>query len=432
MLLSLLLSSGSDHLLVGAIFFCYIDSMNMHTIYRVIKGTIREFLKDSCTLRATSLAYTTLLALVPLSATVFSISTAFGAFSSMEEQITDFFINQILPTRQDEILAVFQRFVENASTLGIVGFTIFAITSVSLLNGINLNFNAVWASSVRKGFLGFFTTYTSVIVFGTIFLGASFTLTSAVSRLLSGLPEILWLFRIALKIAPSVFIFFLFLLMITLIPTGPVLRKSAMIGALVGTILWEFARLALFRGTNFVIRSSIIYGSIATIPIFLFWLYLVWLIIFISLETAYVHQHRIPESGKNSGRLSHISVSASLSIQIYLLCAGRFLEGKGPVDTDELSLELSLDQNTFFRLIKPLVRDSLLHSGTSGGRIIMPGKDLSAVTLEMLISTVFSYHNGSVPDEAVHPLVTKVLKAGSTSLSDTTILEYLSGEEQDV
>jgi membrane protein len=405
--------------------------MNIHTVYRAVKGTVREFLKDSCTLRATSLAYTTLLALVPLSATVFSISTAFGAFSSMEEQIKDFFINQILPTRQEEILAAFQRFVENASTLGIVGFTIFAITSVSLLNGINMNFNAVWASSPRKGFLGFFTTYTSVIIFGTIFLGASFTLTSAVRQILSGLTEIIWLFRIALKIAPSLFIFFLFLLMITLIPTGPVLRKSAVIGALVGTVLWEVAKIALFRGTNYVIRSSIIYGSIATIPIFLFWLYLVWLIIFIALETAYVHQHRLPETGKHSGRLDHISVSASLSLQIYLLCAGRFLKGKGPVDADELSLELSLDQNTFHRLIKPLVRDSLLHSGKNEGPVLLPGKDLSAVTLEMLIRTVFSYHNGAVPDEAVHPLVEEVLKAGSSSLRDTSVLEYLSSENGD-
>lgn len=403
--------------------------MKLHTVYRVVKGIAREFIKDSCTLRASSLAFTTLLALVPLSATVFSISTAFGAFSSMEEQIKEFLIHQLIPTRQDEILAALERFVENASTLGIVGFTIFAVTSVSLLNGINLNFNAVWGSSVRKGFLRFFTTYTSVIVFGTIFLGASFTFTARARQLLSALPELSWLVRLGIGIAPSLFIFFLFMLMISSIPTGPVLRKSALTGALVGTVLWESAKFGFVRGTNYVLRSSVIYGSIATIPIFLFWLYLAWLIIFIALETSYVQQHRRPGPGETGAGLDGLASRASLSVTVYLACAARFRKGFGPLDADRLALELSLDQNSFYRTIEPLVRDSLLLYEQQTRNIIMPAADLSSVTLGDLMRSVFSSAEAGEDISAVHPLVASFIRSGGASCGTMTVAEYLALNE---
>jgi len=433
MLLSLLLSSGFDQVLVGAFFFCYTSSMNWKPIlrrfYSYLKYLVHQFLKDSCTLRATSLAYSTLLALVPLTATVFSISTAFGAFTAVEEQLKDFLITQLIPGRQDEIIVAIEQFVKNASTLGIVGFFIFSVTSVSLLNGININFNAIWGSSSRKGFISSFTTYTSIIVFGTIFIGASFTLTSAVTQFLSGVPEIFLLTRVGLRIAPSLFVFLLFMLMISAIPTGPVKTRSAALGALVGAVLWEGAKLLVIRGTNYVIRASIIYGSLAIIPIFLFWIYIMWLIIFISLEIAYVHQHCSSDRSDFPQPLSNPSLSASLSLTIYLMCAEDFRRGKGGTDADSLAMKLSLDQNAFVALIKPLMNSSLLHFLKKDTHILLPGKDLSTVSMEKVLRTVFGYFQGEEDAYKLHPLIQEFYKEGSIHLENVTVYDYLVSQQ---
>ncbi|ADK81398.1 YihY/virulence factor BrkB family protein [Sediminispirochaeta smaragdinae] len=399
--------------------------MNWKSIYRTIRTVIREFLKDSCTLRASGLAFSTLLALVPLSATVFGISTAFGAFSSTEAQIKNFLINQLLPTRQQEILSTIEVFVENANTLGIVGFMVFAVTSVSLLNGINVNFNAVWGSPIKKGILLFFTNYTSIIVFGTIFLGASFTLTNTATQIIKGVPELFWLLKIGLRIAPYLFTFLLFLIMIYVIPTGVVRKKSALVGALIGSILWEVAKYGFVKGTNYILRASIIYGSIATIPIFLFWLYLIWMIIFFSLEASYVHQHYSAEVSFLDGKMDNPAISVSLSLRIYFICAEAFLRGKSPIDTDELVLRFSLDQSTFYRAIEPLTRSSLIYE-VQPHHLIFPGKDLSGVTLSSLIASLFSYDEEGATAGAVHPLVAQFIQSGSSSFNETSVLDYLN------
>ncbi|MCK5199793.1 MAG: YihY family inner membrane protein, partial [Spirochaetales bacterium] len=248
---------------------------------RLIKFILRlskEFKRDKCFIRASSLSYTSLLALVPLTALSFSLFTAFDTFSGVKESVQRSIVNLLVPTRQDEFMVYIDQFLDNSKTMGIIGLLLFAVTSIMLLNRISESFNAIWGSKNRRSFIGKFTSYSSVIVFGTLFIGTSFTITAPIRNFLNGFPEIQFIIRWFFVLSPSIFIFFTFLLMITAIPAGMVKIKSSFLGAFIGTVLWGLARGAFTEGASYVIRMSKIYGSLAVIPIFLFWLYLIWII----------------------------------------------------------------------------------------------------------------------------------------------------------
>jgi membrane protein len=76
-----------------------------------------------------------------------------------------------------------------------------------------------------------------------------------------------------------------FTLMFVLVPHRRVLFRNALIGAFLSTVLFDLAKLgfvAYVSNANY----TVIYGALATIPIFLFWLYLVWVVILLGASLA--------------------------------------------------------------------------------------------------------------------------------------------------
>src|SRR6056297_813036 len=220
---------------------------DLHTLYAQLTQYVQKFLRfvhlfwkeldnDNCVLRASSLAFSTLLALVPRTAFIFSLLTGFGAFEAARSQLQDFLFRFLIPTRTDEALLYIEQFIKNSSALGVVGLLIFALTSIFLLNGISNNINAIWASTSQIGFIRKFMMYLAVIVIGSLLVGASFTFSMTLHNFASGYPEVSALFRILLKAAPTLSIFIVIWLMVFAVPSAKVSLSSSLIGAFSGTI----------------------------------------------------------------------------------------------------------------------------------------------------------------------------------------------------
>ena len=141
---------------------------------------------DKVVIRASGLAYVSLLALVPLVAVLIAIFTAFGALDDLRMRVEEFLVSQFLPTRQDEIAAYLNDFVNNAKELGFLGFAFLTITAILLLDSIESNFNDIWHVRERRRIVNKVTAYTSVLVLGSLFLGTSLSVSARISAEFSG------------------------------------------------------------------------------------------------------------------------------------------------------------------------------------------------------------------------------------------------------
>ena len=247
-------------------------------VFGILARLWREFNRDQCPVRASALAFASLLALVPVSALLFSLFSGFGAFTSIVESIQEFLIRILIPTRQDEILTYVNRFVDNTRGLGVLGLIFFLITSVLLLAGIQRTFDAVWGGISKQNTIGKVATYLSALVVGSFLLSIGLNLAgvlrSSVTQIFSGESD--WFQDVFIRIFPGVFLFAALFFMIRFIPAGRVASSSALVGAVAGAALWEITRGIFVFWVSYVIRLSVIYGSLAVVPIFLIWIYLVW------------------------------------------------------------------------------------------------------------------------------------------------------------
>ena len=364
--------------------------------FKFIVRLYKEFKKDKCLLRASSLSYTSLLALVPLTALSFSLFNAFNAFEGIKDSLQKTIVTILIPTRQDEILFYIDQFLKNSKTMGIIGLLLFTVTSIMLLNTISESFNSIWGSKNSRNFIGKFTSYTSVIVFGTIFIGASFTLTAPIRRFIDSLPDIQFIIKWLVVLSPSIFIFLTFFLMITAIPAGRVKFKSSLIGALAGTILWDMARRAFTEGSGYVIRMSRLYGSLAVIPIFLFWLYLIWIIIFLALEITYVHQNNSNlQTGYKNKTLSPREYIETGLIVFYKI-AKNFDLGTEYASASGISFELKISESIISGIVESFTKTGLIYEPDQHNSKLLPARSLNKIFVKDVLQATIgldSIHN---------------------------------------
>jgi membrane protein len=384
----------------------------------------REFNRDQCPVRASGLAFASLLALVPVSALLISLFSSLGSFAGIVESIQEFLIRVLVPTKHELILESVNQFVANTRGLGVFGSLVFLGTSVLLLAAIQRTFDAVWGTPSRKNTLSKFATYMSILIVGSFVLSIGLNITGILSSVVADLlpGKIGWFPDAFLKVFPILFLFAAMFFMIRFVPAGPVQSISALGGAVVGTVLWELARTLFVFWANYVIRLSVIYGSLAVVPIFLIWLYLAWTIVLLSLEVAYVHQHRrhIGE-GKAVWELEPAQLLWS-GLELYLFIAREFAGGSPPPSTSVLSDNLALSERDVAYLLKKYTDTGLLISTSGKHRGYVPSKALATISTEEVVRSVFGSTSVSASaNSRAHQLYESMISAAIESLGGKSI-----------
>lgn len=322
--------------------------------YLFSKELASQFFKDQCTLRASGLAFSTLLALVPFSALVIALLNAFGTLDQATESLRDFLINTLVPTQQDTIMEYITQFTQNTRAMGAVGLLFFIFSAVLLFNNIDKNINELWNSSGKRPFLVNFSIYVSLIFLGTLLIAASFSIRPMLENLLQldGTTAISPLLNFLLDFMPLLFILIILLLINIIIPSVPVHFFPAFIAALCGSIFFQIARFAFTVWVNASVQWSLIYGSLAVIPIFIIWLYLLWLIILLSVEICFVLSSDYLKERQNE--VQSPSILFQKALLICQLCGKNHLLGHNPPSIAELALESDLSKAEIFEIAEKL------------------------------------------------------------------------------
>ena len=355
----------------------------------IVRRATRRFGRDACTGRAAGLAFSTLFALVPLTAVVVALLSAFGAFESVLAESRRTLVEELVPAVSEQVLESMTRFSENARALGVFGLLLFLVTAVVLVRGVHSSLNAIWRFRSESGLWRRISTYTTVIVLGTLLLAGAAVVGPFVQSMIDDSTPALsgWTSRASELLLPPVLLFATLMLMIILVPSGHVRPRSAAVGALAATVGWEIAKRVFVFWTGSVMRLSVIYGSLAAVPIFLIWVYITWLIVLAGVEVAYVHQHRnepTNESGSDDPvaalpQLSEYTVRALASIFL------RFRDGRPPLTQHDLD-------DRYGASTAEAIRDGLIASGlvleTDVG--FVPSRALSRISVDDVVSGLWS------------------------------------------
>lgn len=260
--------------------------------WRTTAQTLRErFREDQLGLTASSLTFTTVLALVPFLAVALAVFTAFPIFGKLQGVVQKWLVESLVPESiSRQVLGYLTQFASKASGLGAAGFSILLGTALMLILTIDRTLNNIWRVRRLRPLGQRLMIYWAAITLGPLLLGGSLALTSYVMSASSGLVRTLP-DGVALLV-DSIQFFILAAGMAGLyhfVPNTTVKWQHAWVGGLFVAVCMELAKKVLAAYLTKVPTYSVVYGAFATLPILLVWIYVAWVIVLLgAVVTAYL------------------------------------------------------------------------------------------------------------------------------------------------
>jgi len=353
------------------------SKLDQHRLRAFLRFVWERFLEDRCLQTAGALAYTSLFALVPLFATLLAILTAFPVYSQWRESVTEFVFRNFVPAAGDVVQNYFTGFAENASKATAIGVLVLLFSAVSLMLSIEDAFNRIWRVATPRSTLARFLMFWTVLTVGPLLLVTVLALSSSVFALpLLDAAETESLKTYVLRAAPFLIQFVLWLGAYVLIPHRRVHVRHALVGALLAAILLELAKRAF---ASYIANSSYeqVYGTLAIIPIFIFWMYLSWTLVLLGASitaSLAAFDYRPPSAPR---------VRAGEEFRGLLRVLARFAQaqhGGYALHSAQLrALEPFLTDDLVQRYLGDLERIGLIQRNETGAWLL--GRDLRALTL---------------------------------------------------
>lgn len=241
----------------------------------------QRFVDDECFQTAGALSYTTLFALVPLTAAIFGILSAFPVFSVWTQDLTDFIFRNFVPAAGATVREYLLQFAGNASKMTAIGVLVLFLSALLMMSAIEDRLNRIWRVKKRRSSLSRFLLYWTALTLVPILLVSGLALSSYLFALpaLGGATLQPGVKDILLRMLPFFTTLVALLLLYILVPNRRVAVRHAVVGAVLGACLFEFAKWGFGQYVSNVPTYQQLYGALAVVPIFLVWIFLSWVIV---------------------------------------------------------------------------------------------------------------------------------------------------------
>ena len=251
----------------------------------------KRFRDDRLGLTASSLTFTTTIALVPLITVALAIFTAFPMFGKLQGVLQKWLVESLVPDNiSRQVLGYLTQFAGQASRLGTLGVIVLLVTTLALMATIDRTLNGIWRVRARRPLGRRVLLYWSSMTLGPLLLGASVTMTSLavsaskglIGAVPGGVTFLLDLVQYAMLAAGTAALYHY-------VPYTHVKWSHAWVGGIFVSTAMEVTKKLLVLYLGKVPTYSVVYGTFATMPILLVWTYLAWVIVLLgAVITAYL------------------------------------------------------------------------------------------------------------------------------------------------
>ena len=227
---------------------------------------------------AASLAYTTILSLVPM----ITIATILIGYLPKVIQVKNAFKTWLLDTYMpgginQQVFIYLDQFSAQARGLTLLGIAGLFITAIMTLSVIEKAFNQIFKVHQSRPLFKKVLIYSAATFLGPILLGAGIYLSGALFSATEGWIEALSIgFSLIATIAPILLAVLVFAVVYKVLPYSQILWKDALFGALFAAISFELMKFGFALFLTHTAFYKTVYGAFAIFPLALLWIYLTW------------------------------------------------------------------------------------------------------------------------------------------------------------
>ena len=400
----------------------------------------KSFVRNRCPVRASALAYATLLALIPLLAVAISVTSSLLKSEGEEKiyQAIDKFVSNVMPpatvttngqavslnlgqglsvpltptnsettgapanartetnqtatagadsrvtTAQREVARDIRDFVQKtrSGTLGVIGMLLLVYVAIRMLANVEEAFNDIWGVTRGRNWLWRIVLYWTTITLGPLAIVGALGLAGGTQlqsarNLVAQMP---FVGSLIFQFLPLVVLWMTFTLVYQLVPNTKVRFSAALIGGIVGGSLWHLNNVFGFLYVQRVVSNSKIYGKLGLVPLFMIGLYFSWLILLFGAQVAYAFQNRKAYLQDKLAENVNQRGREFVALRLMTFIGQRFHRGEPPPNVVEISNELGVPTRFIQQLMQTMIVARLAVEVSGAEPAYIPARPLEAIT----------------------------------------------------
>lgn len=231
---------------------------------------------------AAALSFETLLAIVPVFTVAFVYVARYPLFQQFLDALERFALRHLLPGSTSAVRGLLTEFTAKAATLQGISIAMVVVTAMLMVGTVEREFNAIFRVRVPRSLIRRIPVYALGVTAGPVAIGAAVFATSWLVEatveqapfVLAAVPLVALVFAVAITTVA-------FALLYAILPARHVPLKAALAGGLFVALAFEVAKYGFRVYIKTVPTYQIVYGALAALPLFLIWIYVVWIIVLI-------------------------------------------------------------------------------------------------------------------------------------------------------
>ena len=397
-------------------------------------AVVRDLSRGEINLRAMGLVYTTLLSLIPLLAFSFAILKIFGGHRDLQPIVYEFF-RPVGNAAAGELTDRVMQFANRVSSgvVGSVGLALLAWTLVGTIKKVEDSFNFVWHVDQPRSFARRLAEYTSLLIAGPVllvgFLGLTHAaLSSAPVQEVVRLPLLHRLRGTGIALAPYAMVTAFFTALYMMVPNTRVQWRAALIGALVGGVLWAAVGKMFTAFVVYSTRLTIVYAGFAFVVAALLWTYFGWLILLAGAQLSfYVQNPAYLRLGLQQLRLSSVELE-QLALKLMYFVGRTYVAGGRLWSVNRLANELGLPGIAIAQMARAFERAGLLI--VTDDDELVPARDTAGISVNEILDIARNQSSGHlapryVPVPPVDRLLASVEEARRSRCAGLTLRDLI-------
>ena len=402
----------------------------------LISGVLGRFRDENLQMQSTSLAYTTLLSLVPFLAVTFSVLKGFG----IQDQLEPMLMQSLEPlgAKGVEIGQSILSYVGNLNfaVLGFFGIGMLFWTVISLLTKVEEAFNAIWHVPGVRSLGRRFSDYLSVALVGPVFIFTALGVTTVafgdenVNRMI-GIQPLGTLVLGLGRLIPYLLVCLAFAFLYSFLTNYRVRLIPALVGGVFASVAWYgvgylFAHLVASSS-----KYSAIYSSLAAAVLFIIWLNVGWLIILVGAHIARYWQHPQLLSFGSSGAAEGQHCDEGLALSVMALIGHAYHFGETLWTPESLAARGCCGSpDSVERLLDLLQEKRLIVATSDDSEQLLPARSIESIPLQEIVGAVRIHGDGAERLPSVQDLVEHLDAAVSRSLEGMTLRDLVVTEDR--
>ena len=399
---------------------------------QIIVLVFKDFRADECLIRASALAFTTILSLVPFFALAFAVLKGFG----VQNKVEPFILDQVAAGSQ-EIVDRVVTYINNTNmtSLGTIGLLTLIITVITLFGNVEEAFNLIWGVRETRSLYRKFSDYLSVLITAPMLMLAALGFTTT----LQSQTFVRWVITntylgdallLVIRLLQHVSVWAALVFLYIFIPNTKVRFKSALVGGILAGTLWQSVQWGYIHFQVGVAKYNAIYGTLAGLPIFMVWIYVSWLIVLFGVELVCAHQNI-----RTFRREFRISINHGLkelfALAILQAVAEAFHFGRPPLSVEELAEKLDIPVRICRELLEMLTESGYLIRTAGETPSYQPAYELESMTIKDVLDTLKNFGGDckiarmSSGEKVLQEILARIDASSSAALSGMTLKDLV-------